>query len=105
MWVLKFKAVHKGCKYMPKIIKSNCILYSYPLGYYKDKIKINFSAVHLIEGNKKKFINLLKKDKNFKKIEVIGDLIFTLVKEQKKKKKTVFTILFMIQIYSFQNQL
>lgn len=88
MWVLKFKGIHPGCVLSPKVVESNIILHFLPLGFFRAKNKVYFSASHFLEGNdknKRKFVRLMKKDKKVKKIEIVGNLIFTLIKEPVKE--------------------
>ncbi|MBU1129532.1 MAG: helix-turn-helix domain-containing protein [Nanoarchaeota archaeon] len=88
MWVLKFKGVHPECVLSLKVVKSNVILHFLPLGFFKIKNNIYFSASSFLEGidkDKKKFIRLMKEDKKVVKIEIVGNLIFTLIKESTRK--------------------
>lgn len=85
MWYLKFKVKHKDCIYSPLVEKFNLSILFYPQGYFVKKNKLFVSAVQTISGeskNVKKYINSLRKNRRVVKMEVFGNLIFTLAKQK-----------------------
>ena len=89
MWVAKFKIWHKNCLIRPKCVKHQITDFVYLINSWKEKKKFYYTELHILQGteeNKKKFIRDLKKEKSIKKLEQMGNYIFTLNKEPIEKQ-------------------
>ncbi len=89
MWHLRFKYKHSDCIYAPKLKELNISGFFYYLGEYTKAKSVYTSAMqHLVGDEKqiKKYIGYMKNHKNIKRIEVYGDIIFTLAKHRKELK-------------------
>jgi predicted DNA binding protein len=88
MWIAKFKIKHKTCKLTPKCVKYKITDHVYLLNTWEKGNTFNYTELHFIQGkeeNKKKFLQEIKKDKSFVKIDIKGDQIITLNSLPKKK--------------------
>ena len=86
MWYLKFKYKHSDCIYAPKLEELNLALFFHYIGYYTKGNYVYTSALqHLIgeEKNIKKYVRYMRNHKKIVRIEVYGDVIFTLAKHRK----------------------
>jgi len=98
MWNVKFKIFNKDSIYTILTTKYDVVDYLYPVDYYKEGNGIYILGIHLLDGEeseKKKFILELKKNKKVKKIQVNGDHIITLIKEEEH----FYELLFAAKLY------
>lgn len=98
MWNLKFKIFNKDSIYTVLSTKYNIVDYMYPVDYYKEGKGVFILGIHLLEGEeseKKKFIRELKKNKKVKKIQINGNHIITLIKEEEH----FYELLFAAKLY------
>lgn len=89
MWYLKFKYKHSDCIYAPKLEELNLSIFFHYIGNYIKGNYIYTSAIqHLIGEEKdiKKYIKYMKTHQKIIKIEVYGDVIFTLAEHRKELK-------------------
>ncbi len=89
MWIAKFKIWHKTCLLRPKCIKHQITDFVYLINSWTEKKKFYYTELHILQGkeeNKRKFIKDLKKEKTIKKLEQMGNYIFTLNEEQAEKQ-------------------
>jgi predicted DNA binding protein len=80
MWVGKFRNFHKNCLIAPLCKKYNVTDFVYVLNSWKEKERIYYTDLHILEGKEediKKFINSFKKDQRTLNLEVKGNQILT----------------------------
>lgn len=85
MYYLKFKYKHTDCIYAPMLQELNLSGFFHYIGHYINGDYVYTSAIqHLIgeERNIKKYIRYMKNHKKIVEIEVYGNIIFTLAKQE-----------------------
>jgi predicted DNA binding protein len=96
MWIGKFKNLHKNCLIAPLCKKYNVTDFVYVLNSWKEKKRIYYTDLHILEGKEediKKFINGFKKDQRTLNIEVKGNQILTLNVIKSKNAKDYSSVL------------
>ena len=81
MWVAKFKIKHITCKLTPKCVRHKITDYVYLLNSWVKDDDFYYTELHFLQGKEKQkrlFIEEMKKDKSFAKVETRGDQILTL---------------------------
>ncbi len=77
MWIAKLKLKHKDCPITTRCKKFNVPVYSYPLGWYKEKNYKYATTLCFFESpnkdSKQKFLDELSKDNRIKNLEISSD--------------------------------
>lgn len=85
MFYLKFKYKHSDCIYSPKLQELNLSGFFHYVGHYIKGNYVYTSAIqHLIgeERSIRKYIRYMKNHKKIVEIEIYGNIIFTLAKQE-----------------------
>jgi predicted DNA binding protein len=96
MWIGRFRNFHKNCLIAPLCKKYGVTDFVYVLNSWKEKRKIYYTDLHILEGSEKsikRFIKDFKRDKRTLKVEVNGNQILTLNVLEGKNSKYYSSVL------------
>jgi predicted DNA binding protein len=81
MWLLSFTNWHKTCLIRPRCVRYKVADFVYMLNSWVEGASFFYTELHILQGpadGVREFLNVLRKDRTFLKVEVTGNNVFTL---------------------------